>query len=218
MSQHLQALESLGQRVENWDSLIIFLCTAKWDIASRNEWEKISVKRGELPNIDNFKTFLNERYSKDKSKTSSLIHLTSNVTKCIFCKGSHNIYSCKDILALPIDKRLAQVKKLKLCRNCLRNNHFKNCKAGGYKKCSRRHNTLLHYGESKEEKESENQLESSAAKEINDKSNTTHESTVAAHAFQVTQRSYILLATARVLIFDSNGKAQQCRALLNNGS
>lgn len=134
--QHLRGLESLGQPVESWDSLTIFLYASKLDMASRNEWEKMSVKRRELPNIDNFKTFLNERCqilerlskdnkqadernvvkdSKDKSRVSSLTHLASNVTKCAFCKGSHNIYSCKDILALSIDKRLAQVRKLKLC-------------------------------------------------------------------------------------------------------
>lgn len=61
MSQHLRALESLGQPVESWDSLIIFLCSSKLDITSRNEWEKTLVKRRELPSMDNFKTFLNER-------------------------------------------------------------------------------------------------------------------------------------------------------------
>lgn len=41
VSQHLRALVSLGQPVDSWDSLIIYLCASKLDIASRNEWEKI---------------------------------------------------------------------------------------------------------------------------------------------------------------------------------
>lgn len=61
MSQHLRALKSLGQPVDSWDSLIIYLCASKLDIASRNEWEKISVKQNDLSNIDSFKTFLSER-------------------------------------------------------------------------------------------------------------------------------------------------------------
>lgn len=115
---------------------------------------------------------------------------------------------------------MAQVKKLKLCVNCLRNNHFsKDCKAGGCKKCSGRHNTLLHRGEFNGENKAEIQSSSSAIKaETNDETNTTRESTVATHAFQVTQGSYILLATARLFIFDSNGNSHECRALLDNGS
>lgn len=240
MSQHLRALESLGQPVNSWDSLLIYLCASELDIASRNEWEKRSVKRNALSSIDDFKTFLNERCqilerlskdkqtdkrnvgkdSKDKSKTSLLTHLASNAIKCMFCKGSHNTYSCKDLLALSVDKRLAQVKKLKLCINCLRNNHFsKDCKAGGCKKCGGRHNTLLHLGESKGESKIEIQSSSKAIKvETNDESNTTREPSVTTHAFQITQGSYVLLATTRVIIFDSKGKSYQCRALLDNGS
>ncbi|XP_011869055.1 PREDICTED: uncharacterized protein LOC105562656, partial [Vollenhovia emeryi] len=225
ISQHLRALKSLDQPVDSWDSIIIYLCASKLDIASRNEWEKLSVKSSELPDIDEFKTFLNERCqilerlskdnkqldkrnvikdSRDKSKANSLSHLASNV----------------DLLSLSVDERLAQIRKLKLCTNCLRNNHFsKNCKAGGCKKCNGRHNTLLHLGESKTEGKAENQPSSKATKtETKDELNTTHESTVTTHSAQITRDSYILLATARVLIFDNNGKSYQCRALLDNGS
>jgi len=65
----------------------------------------------------------------------------------------------------------------------------------------------------------ENQSDSSEVKaEVNSKTNATRESTVTAYSFQIIQGSYILLATARVLIFDSKGESHECRALLDNGS
>ena len=88
-----------------------------------------------MPDIESFKAFLNEHCQileklakdtkqadkqnasknlKDKTKANSLAHLMSNAIKCTFCKGSHNIYLYKEMLELPVDKRLAQVKKLKL--------------------------------------------------------------------------------------------------------
>ncbi|XP_012542665.2 uncharacterized protein LOC105840305 [Monomorium pharaonis] len=241
MSQHLRALESLGQPVESWDSIIIFLITTKLDLASRNEWEKMSVKRKELPSIDSFKIFLNERCqilerlfkdtkqtdkrnsikdSKNTTKAGSLTHLAANVAKCMFCKGSHSIYFCKDLLSLPVDKRLTQVRKLKLCTNCLRNNHFsKDCRASGCKKCSGKHNTLLHFGDSKVEHETNNQSSSNINKAIdNDKASISQESAITTHAVQAAHNSYILLATARIVIFDNNGRSHPCRALLDNGS
>lgn len=138
----------------------------------------------------------------------------------MFCKGSHNTYSCKELLALPVDKRLAQVKTLKLCINCLRNNHFsKDCKAGGCKKCNGRHNTFLHLGESKDENKAENKSVPGAIKvETKDESNVARDSTVTTHAFPITQGSYMLLATAKIFIFDSKDNAHPCRALLDNGS
>lgn len=130
--------------------------------------------------------------SKDKSKVNSLSHLSSNVIKCAFCKGSHSIYSCKDILSLPVNKRLLQVRKLKLCTNCLRNNHFnKDCKAGGSKKCSGRHNTLLHFDDSKAEQETNDQSNSNMNKaESSDKLSAARETTVATHAVQVPRHIY----------------------------
>lgn len=240
MSQHLRALESLGQPVDSWDSIVIYLVSSKLDSATRNEWERQSVKRKELPRMDYFKTFLNERCqileklsndhkqtstknaaedTKDKTKIHSLVHLTSNAVKCYLCKGSHSIHLCKDLLNLSVDKRLAQVKKLKLCTNCLRNNHFnKDCKADGCKKCNSKHNTVLHFDEAKSEREMPKQASSNTNNNENDVTNNIQEVTLATHTVQAANDSYILLATARVIIFDFNGKAHQCRALLDNGS
>ncbi|XP_036141015.1 uncharacterized protein LOC118644996 [Monomorium pharaonis] len=235
MSQHLRALRSLGQPVDEWDSMIIFLITSKLDTITRREWEKATVKHSELPTTNSFKAFLNERCqfleklarddkqtnkqignkeNKDKTRLGTLTCLASNLAKCLFCKGSHNIYSCKDLLNLSVDKRLTQVKKLKLCTNCLRSNHFsRDCKAGGCKKCSGRHNTLLHFSDSKGENERDDHSTANTNSE-----NSVKESAVATHALQINNNSYILLATARIVIFDNNGKPHQCRALLDNGS
>ena len=83
-------------------------------------------------------------------------------------------------------------------------------------KCSGRHNTILHIEKSKDE--TDEQSFASANKTESNKSDAAHESSVATHTFQSSQGSYILLATAKVFILDSNGKSYQCRALLDNGS
>ncbi|XP_011883833.1 PREDICTED: uncharacterized protein LOC105570983, partial [Vollenhovia emeryi] len=240
MSQHLRALESLGQPVRSWDSIIIFLLASKLDSASRSEWEKATVRHNELPKLDDFKTFLNQRCQilerlskdnkqldkgtvakgiKDKAK-GSLAHLASNAIKCAFCKGSHSIYACKDVLGLSVDKRLAQVKKLNLCTNCLRNNHFnKDCQAGGCKTCGGRHNTLLHFGATKTKQEANVQSSGNVNNNSdNDKMGGSQETAVTTHAVHADQNTYVLLATAKVIIYDGNGGSHVCRALLDSGS
>ena len=61
-------------------------------------------------------------------KTSSL---TSSLTtgKCFLCDGSHLLFVCEKFLALSVADRIKEVRRLKLCINCLRNDHYvKACK------------------------------------------------------------------------------------------
>lgn len=47
------------------------------------------------------------------------------------CKESHYIYNCEKFLALPPSNKYTEFKRLKLCTNCLRDNHaFQNCTSG----------------------------------------------------------------------------------------
>ncbi|KAF2898087.1 hypothetical protein ILUMI_08087 [Ignelater luminosus] len=57
----------------------------------------------------------------------------------------HKIYTCKELLQLSIDDRIAKVSELNLCKNCLCSGHESaGCKAGSCKVCKQKHNKLLH--------------------------------------------------------------------------
>lgn len=65
---------------------------------------------------------------------------------CLVCKQQkHYIFQCPKFLNLPISDKYQEIRKQKLCGNCLRPGHFKiNCNSSGCKKCHLKHNTSLH--------------------------------------------------------------------------
>jgi len=70
--------------------------------------------------------------------------MTSN--KCAYCgKEGHAIYNCGDYL-LVVNEKIKEVRARKLCLNYLKAvaHQAKQCGAGTCRKCSKRHNTLLH--------------------------------------------------------------------------
>lgn len=91
-------------------------------------------------------------YNKQSKSTSSNVtscateQTTENKSgKCYLYSGPHFIYFCPKFLGLSIDERISEARRLRLCLNCLRNDHFvKTCKMGSCRECSGRHNTLCH--------------------------------------------------------------------------
>ncbi|XP_041980993.1 uncharacterized protein LOC121734447 [Aricia agestis] len=69
----------------------------------------------------------------------------NNFKSCIICKGEHKIYECEIFKAKSYEDKISDIRKLKLCMNCLREGHQPhNCKLGPCRVCKRKHNTLLH--------------------------------------------------------------------------
>jgi len=109
--------------------------------------------------------------------------------------SQHNCFFCKKPNH-SIYKCNEFLKTTKLCVKCLRQNHpSKTCTKRDCFKCNKKHNTLLH-------------LETKP--DLSD-------SITAASAIGK-QFSYILLATARVIIQGVNGHKAEFRALLDSGS
>lgn len=103
-----------------------------------------------------------------------------------------------------------------MCLNCLRvaSHKAKQCGAGMCRKCSKRHNTLLH-------------LESSSKGETDPTPTTpntpvTKEESVATtnvnHTTIILKSSQVLLSTAVVKVLNCKGQLVPCRAVLDNGS
>ncbi|KAJ8985554.1 hypothetical protein NQ317_019938 [Molorchus minor] len=218
--KHLRTLETLGQPIDKWDPLIIYIITTKLDRNTACEWEKTNIKY-ESPTLTEMHEFLKNRANLLESvefNVSSIkngdhrfpqtgkrglksLHVSDHVSgtrvRCNFCSKPHKIYKCPEFQKLSVSERSAKVIELKLCENCLCTGHDKvSCRTEGCKLCKQRHNRLLHVSEPNYQ-----------PNEINDVALMSHE-----------KSSYILLSTAKVYIFDTYGNVHECNVLLDSGS
>lgn len=213
VNKHLRALQTLKQPTETWDTLIIYLISTKLDNITAREWEQY--KTEDLPTLENLKQFLKSRAdlleTLEQSKSNQTFinkkgYKQQNTNTffikkpvCSFCKNEHFIQNCEDFLKLNINARLNEVKKRKMCINCLRPNHAVNeCRSRTCQKCEAKHNTLLHI-------------------ENKNTQQTDTVNTPVALSSQI-KTAQILLSTALIQIRDNNGKYHTVRALLDAGS
>lgn len=244
LNKHIRCLKSLGHPVSSWDTLLIQIIVSKLDQVTRREWEQAQIE-GDYPTIEEFLLFFKRRCElleaiqtsnvptnsnprennkfnvkspRDgyQSHSTHNYHATETEQRCIFCEQCHIIYNCPKFLNLSVQNRIGEVKKLRLCFNCLRNNHvIKDCRAISCRKCSKKHHTLLHIeSNSNLNNSSEHSQESTPS--INQP--TTERGPVSLHAFNPKAVTQTLLATALVLIKDQYNNLQVCRALLDSGS
>ena len=127
---------------------------------------------------------------------------------CSYCQGEHFISYCEKFKGLSPKDRFEAVKKAVLCLNSLRKNHrLSECSSPRCRKCSRKHNTLLHF-------ERQSPIETSSL-ERTDQASSTSKSTTCALASICSEA---LLATAIVDLFIPQGKSKTCRVFLDSGS
>lgn len=253
ISKHLRALESLKQPVKHWDTLLIFILSRKLDKTMEREWEKVKKRndlptieefkeflKGKADLLETLeynhrdvkqapkdKSFIQKpSYSKSSKGITQLSNHSFNssaYSNCVFCKGTHYIQNCRDFLQLSNNDRVQQANNLKLCTNCLRNNHFvKNCRGGHCRICKSNHHTLLHIDN---DKLSQNNTENHNAKNHQSLMTGNKPSTSSSHSNQISmssqninQTSEVLLSTALIQVMDYKGRFHTCRALLDNGS
>lgn len=230
LNKHLRALESLKEPVQHWDTLLIYLVCSKLDNNSRREWETYAETLS-APTTSSFIEFLNKRCNllqtinckgsdrgPDRQPLPSISKPFKNnngnnyqsssqsylcVDLCPICKQSHKISVCDKFLQLAPKARYLEIKKHKLCTNCMGTGHTyqtcsfdKNCSI-----CNKKHNLLLHFDN--------NDSESSPRSEVASKS-------VSVHA--TFNDGQVLLSTAIVYINDVFGAQHECKVLLDSGS
>ncbi|KAJ8949757.1 hypothetical protein NQ318_005080 [Aromia moschata] len=61
VSKHLRSLKQLGEQVDSWDTLIIYIVTSKLDNYTAKEWEKHKSDVSDTPTLQNLKNFLKNR-------------------------------------------------------------------------------------------------------------------------------------------------------------
>jgi len=92
-----------------------------------------------------------------EKKGTKKVVLTSASPQCKICQGAHQTFRCEDLIKLSPDDRKKCIVEKRLCINCLNIGHqAKECKASACKKCSGRHNTILHREETKKAERDEN--------------------------------------------------------------
>ncbi|KAJ0172949.1 hypothetical protein K1T71_011125 [Dendrolimus kikuchii] len=177
LNKNLRALESLGEPVKHWDTLLIYIITRKLDQKTFREWEEFKGRLGKDKPVlfEAFMRFIRNRAdlvetlelsrnnsshtpTKSSSKFKSLVTTQSpndssnymSPKVCPNCKGNHNLNSCSHFLALTNEARLKLLPSYKICYNCFRTGHFANqCKKPGCKLCKRKHNILIHISHDK---------------------------------------------------------------------
>ena len=122
---------------------------------------------------------------------------------CLFCHQSdHFISNCAKFMAMPPNERNGEVKRLKLCFNCLRKHQVKDCTSvSRCKRCHRKHHTCLHREEATPKAE---EFQKTAVTTIN------------------VDRGAVMLQTAVCFVNGSGSRGkrerQRVRVLLDGGS
>lgn len=241
LNKHLRALRNLGEQVESWDAMLIYLLTTKLDTITKRDWESLAAEF-DSPTINDFKNFLtnkckvleslsssnNNKYDNkfdNKPKNRVLAHVTTQGLECYFCKGTHYVYKCQDFLKLQVKARLNEIKRKKLCTNCLKPGHFSSeCTSSACRKCNLKHNTLLHLEDVRPTSQNA-QVQNKGAQDVQslavtDSSNKTEpDSLIVAHSSRKPVNNFtVLLSTAIIYVKDIKGNFIEGRALLDCGS
>ncbi|XP_011859054.1 PREDICTED: uncharacterized protein LOC105556570 [Vollenhovia emeryi] len=230
-SKHLNALRALNRPIEQWDDLLVFIVGSKLDALTLREWQA-SLTGSDIPTFKKQVEFIAHRCQvleatgKANVAGAKIANARASANgkrqaacaatlkfKCSFCKGDHSVYHCKKFLDLSISRRNAEIRKLKVCLNCLRStSHTANkCTAGACRVCKAKHNTLLHTTTSSETTDSN--------QEATEKSGSTVSPTaLAMHLSCPLDGKYAMLSTAVVHVQDHKNSLVPCRALLDCGS
>ena len=160
---HLSALKSLGQPVDQWSSMLVYIVVSKLDKTTRKDWKK--TQRGNIVSkYNDLIEFLREAVlsaddwcpvnnigkggNQNSQKRSNCFVATT--TKCLFCENSHKTLDCQQFKEWSPEERHDAAVKSSLCLNCLRPDHTLDDCASKYtcRVCKKKHHTWLHYTDS----------------------------------------------------------------------
>ncbi|XP_039309090.1 uncharacterized protein LOC105201565 [Solenopsis invicta] len=197
----------------NFNALIDFLiqrCHALERIESSKVKEISSGDKGNFKKQAQFKGPA-KSYQPKSNVTDKVTSLASSITAgaCFLCQEAHLLYNCDKFLTMTPEEREREARRLRLCINCLRNDHFtRSCKHGSCRECSGRHNTLLHRSTTAKQ---QNTIEAA------DTSNADNSAKTACHSMGATRKN-VFMATAIVDASNSEGYRIPVRVLLDSGS
>lgn len=170
-NQHTRALENLRVPVSTWDVPILDLILSKISSTTSWHWE-LTLQDDNIPSYQQLIKFLDKRASASpnqsdesqreyikRAQTFFTSHHTQSKSSnssqefklnCLACHKDHTLFKCEEFRSKSINDRQLFVKTNALCLNCLTKGHtVLFCKSKfSCKKCSKKHNTLLHVDKS----------------------------------------------------------------------
>ena len=193
--------------------------------------EKIELTRSKSDNSNNNKLSFNKAYNKNQGynkrshASNTLASTTENKNyKCYFCNNGHSIFKCEEFLKLNPNNRITEIKRLRLCLNCLRPSHPSwKCNLSKCLKCKKAHNTILHSDSLRNNNENSMNTSTAGANSPvhvpNGPIDTQEGTSVTLNAQATTLNcSQVLLSTALIKIKTKNNTWITCRALLDSAS
>ena len=167
--QHLKALQTLNQPVDQWDTIVIIMLLPKLDRDTRMEFERKLESPDIIPTLDTFLNFLLDkaRYlesgernlrqgvntknkpevsTTNKFSTKRIQTFNASAITCPLCNdNTHRVYECEQLTNKSPPEREKYILEAHLCSNCLRKGHAASqCKSISCRICDGRHHTLLH--------------------------------------------------------------------------
>lgn len=146
-----------------------------------------------------------QNVNKENKRIHSHVAIGNNPI-CYFCKGTNWTNQCQNLLTLTTDLRYTEIKKRKLCTNCLKPNHTnKEGKSSKCKKCNNNHHTLLHF-----ERKTDNSENSKAENSLEFYGEAVATQKAVINLSKYITFTNVILSTANVYIFDANNKKHIC--------
>lgn len=190
--REIPSLVSLLQYLENK-----FMSLETTTKPNRSVIQEKSFFKQQSPNYSNAQ---NRKFIFPKQKMTNFIQSKTYVN-CPKCNQQHGLYNCKDFLALTSNERLATVRKLNVCINCLFSHNGNECiSTKRCKHCNKNHSTLLHEAM------------------CNDQSTTSKPGHRLSSHVGHDDEDEVLLATAQIQVKSANGTYLNFRVLIDQGS
>ncbi|XP_039315241.1 uncharacterized protein LOC105202500 [Solenopsis invicta] len=237
-SRHLRVLKVLGLPTDSWDELILHMLKNKVDTRTLRAWGE-EIETNDNPRLVDMMEFLKRRCQTIERIESRVIEKTERTNKdgdqrgkgAVVTGTKPNSSARSEVIkkttlttalesALFIPDRIKEVKRLWLCLNCLKNDHYiKTCKCGPCRECAKKHNTLCHMSQMERvlPAEPEPSIDSTGSESQSETNNRTIANNVSVHhSSSGGQRR--LMATAVVEATQRNGNTIPVRVLLDSAS
>jgi hypothetical protein len=202
------------EQLPKWDEMLTFL-NSRCHILESIENSRPQPKQGQFKSSaasssGSYSKPGHTPYKQPPIKVNNFVADTKPTFTCAVCEKPHFLTQCTEFLKLSPQERVATVKKMNLCFNCLSKSHtIKDCRSGLCRHCQQRHHTLLHLTKTNDDTTKSSPSGSQAHLTSSEMS---PESTLLATGHQV------LLSTAVVCVLSSYGIPIYARALLDSGS
>ncbi|XP_055591566.1 uncharacterized protein LOC129743554 [Uranotaenia lowii] len=158
--KNLQMLSKIGEQPENWSTLLAHMVCMRLDAVTLRQWETHHNSK-EVPKYEKVMDFLRDQClvlqsllsnnapeSEFRRSKITTTHLSSQLRgSCVFCgEPFHKVYQCRRFQHWSVNERLSEVRKHRLCINCLSTEHFvDSCLKDSCQLCRDKHHILLHF-------------------------------------------------------------------------